>query len=423
MPDRVTETYVIFAEEIRRSTRRVGFILATLAVPAVLALIFVVVLVVRVIVGGGQDEDENHEEAPRPTGIVNLSQDVRLPTGDIPWAVVFPDRQHGIDALLDDSISELYVIPEDYARSGALEWLTTGQGALAAFDPGPGGASAGRITSLLRSALAAGELPEDVLARALAPAAFERTRIGEDGLPAADEEFELARFVLGFGGAFMLLFATLMSGSGLVQSVAEEKENRMIEVLLTSARPFSVMAGKVFAIGLGGLAQMGVWVGSLVIIVPLMVNIFPDGPAFDVDPLLLAVVFIFFVGGYFLSGVLLAGIGAASPGVKEASQVSVAVLLPMILPFWFMGSLLASPDGALATALSLFPLTAPITMLLRVSLGDPPAGQVLLSGSILFASGALLLWASARVFRAGLLLYGQRMTSGQVWRALGRSGS
>ena len=421
MTDRMTETYLIFAEELRRSARRVGFVLATLAVPTILVLILVGVLVARAIVDGGEDDDE---ESPRPTGIVNLSRGVHLPAGGIVWAVIFPDRQFGIDALLDDSISELYVIPGDYAQSGTLEWLTTGEGAFAAFDPGPGNSSAARITSLLRTALAVGELPQDVLTRALVPAIFERTRIGDDKLPIADEEeFEFARFVLGFGGAFMLLFATLISGSSLVQSVAEEKENRMIEILLTSAGPFSVMAGKVLAIGLSSLVQMVVWVGSLVIIVPLMVSIFPDGPAFDVDPLLLAVVFTFFVGGYFLSSVLLAGIGAASPGVKEASQVSVIVLLPLILPFWFMGSLLTAPDGALATTLSLFPLTAPLTMLLRVSLGEPSVGQILLSGSILFVSGALLLWVSARVFRAGLLLYGQRMTPGQMLNALRRSGN
>jgi ABC-2 type transport system permease protein len=418
VPDTVSEARVVFTEEFRRTVRRVSYVLVTLAVPAILVSVFVGVVAVRAFVEREEDDE------PKLTGVVNLSADLRLPTGNFSGMVALSTREQGTEALLDGSVSELYVIPIDYLRIGSLEWLTASEGAFAAFDPGPGGESRARITNLLRLALAEQELPRDILARAMVPATFERTRIGDDGQPVTDEDdFNFAPLLLSFGGSFMLLFAISMGGSSLVQSVAEEKETRMIEVLLTSAKPMSIMAGKVLAIGLAGLIQMTVWLGAFVIVVPLIFDIFPDGPAFDIDPILVIWVVFFFVGGYFISGVLLSGLGAISTGVKEANQLSMMVILPLASPFWFVTAVVGNPEGAMATGLSLFPLTAPITMLIRIAISEPPVVQIVASGLILVGSGVVLLWLSARVFRAALLLYGQRMSFGQVWTALRQSGA
>ena len=137
----------------------------------------------------------------------------------------------------------------------------------------------------------------------------------------------------------------------------------------------------------------------------------------------IAILLFFFLGGYFLGAVILAGVGAATTGMREANQFSAIVILPAVAPFWAMGGFFSSPDGALPTALSMFPLTAAVTMSLRMALGDPPLAHLLLSGASLVASSALLLWLSARVFRAGLLMYGQRMSVGQLWTALRQAGS
>ena len=229
--------------------------------------------------------------------------------------------------------------------------------------------------------------------------------------------------LLGFFGSLMLIFSMSMGGSALLKSVAEEKENRMIEVLLTSARPVSIMLGKVLAIGLAGLFQMAVWMTSFLLVAPRIFGAFPDASAFDFELRIVAILLFFFLGGYFLGAVILAGIGAATTGVREANQFSAIVILPAVAPFWVMGGFFSSPDGALPTALSMFPLTAAVTMSLRMALGDPPVAHLLLSGASLVVSSALLLWLSARVFRAGLLMYGQRMSVGQLWTALRQAGS
>ena len=169
--------------------------------------------------------------------------------------------------------------------------------------------------------------------------------IGDDGEPAedGDNDFNVGRFLLGFFGSLMLIFSIAMGGSALLKSVAEEKENRMIEVLLTSVRPVSIMLGKVLAIGLAGLFQMAVWMTSFLLVTPRIFGVFPDVSSFDFELRIVAILLFFFLGGYFLGAVILAGIGAATTGVREANQFSAVVIMPAVVPFWAMGGFLLFP--------------------------------------------------------------------------------
>ena len=114
----------------------------------------------------------------------------------------------------------------------------------------------------------------------------------------------------------------------------------MIEVLLTSARPISIMMGKVLAIGLASLFQMAVWMTSFLLVAPRIFGAFPDASAFDFELRIVAILLFFFLGGYFLGAVILAGIGAATTGVREANQFSTIVILPSVAPLWAHGRLL-----------------------------------------------------------------------------------
>ena len=414
----MSEARVVFAEELLRSMRQMTYVLVTLSIPVILLLVFAGVTIFRAV-SDGPEQEQTEVMTASLTGVVNLSVDLDLPASS-PGLVALSTREEAVQALLDGSISELYVVPADYLQTGSLEWLT------ASSSQRPAGAGASSIANfLLRTAIAADELPPEILERALSPATFERILIGEDGETAEDDgnDFKVGRFLLGFFGSLMLIFSIAMGGSALLKSVAEEKENRMIEVLLTSARPISIMLGKVLAIGLAGLFQMAVWMTSFLLVTPLIFGVFPDVSAFDFELRIVLILLFFFLGGYFLGAVILAGVGAATTGVREANQFSAIVILPAVVPFWAMGGFFSSPDGALPTALSMFPLTAAVTMSLRMALGDPPVAHLLLSGASLVVSSALLLWLSARVFRAGLLMYGQRMSVGQLWTALRQAGS
>jgi ABC-2 type transport system permease protein len=221
----------------------------------------------------------------------------------------------------------------------------------------------------------------------------------------------------------ILLMMSIFMGSGLLQeSIGDEKENRMMEVLLTSVSPLGVMAGKVLAMGAVGLGQVLLWVASVAILGPRISAGIPQIGGLNVEPSLLIGMVAFFAAGYFLMAVVLAGIGAATTSYRESSQVALLVVIPSASPMMLFQLISGNPDGTLARVLSFIPFTAPFTMILRMGATDLPLWEVLASLAVVTVSGVGLLWVSARVFRAGLLLYGQRMSLGRVWAALQEAG-
>jgi ABC-2 type transport system permease protein len=252
------------------------------------------------------------------------------------------------------------------------------------------------------------------------PAEYTVYEVADDGTFAeeASGAEQAAEFFVPFVFAFLLMFAIFAGSGSLLQSVADEKENRMIEMIITSATPLSIMAGKVLALGLAGLVQVTVWVVSAAILAPLIFDQIPNAGDINVSIGLLALVLVLFLAGYLLFAVIMAGMGAATTSVREASQISAIVTFPAVIPIWFSSLLITQPDGGFARALSFIPVTAPTTILIRLSAGNVSGAEVAGSLAVIFITALALLWVSARVFRAGLLLYGQRMSLKNVWKAL-----
>ena len=293
--------------------------------------------------------------------------------------------------------------------TGKVEW----------FDPGVGftGGSKGRVREFLRAALVADDLAPELVTRLLDPADFDRIKVNEDGSTDKDPD-KVGRILIPFLFGGLLMFGIMLGGSILMESVSEEKETRMIEILLTSVSPLAVMVGKVLALGAAGLIQLAVWVASVAIIGPLIFDQIPDAGQLAIEPGFMALVIGFFLTGYLVFAVTMAGIGAATASTKEASQISMIVTLPSIVPVMFLGILLENPDGGVSQLLSFIPFTAPVTMMVRLAASDVPLWEVVASLAVLLLTGVALLWISARVFRAGLLMYGQRMSLRGVFAAL-----
>jgi ABC-2 type transport system permease protein len=182
------------------------------------------------------------------------------------------------------------------------------------------------------------------------------------------------------------------------------------------------MAGKLLALGLVGLLQITVWAVSIALIGPRVLESFPGISQLDIDPVLLVWLVTFFVAGYLVFGVTMAGIGAATTTHREASKTSMMLLMPAAVPLWSFMLIAGNPDGVIARVLSFIPFTAPTTMMLRMGASDIPLLESLGSLTVTVLFGVLLLWGSARVFRAGLLMYGQRMSLRRVVTALRQAG-
>ncbi|MBZ0292232.1 MAG: ABC transporter permease, partial [Anaerolineae bacterium] len=218
---------------------------------------------------------------------------------------------------------------------------------------------------------------------------------------------------------FTIVFFMAMQTTStyLMSSVAEEKTNRIMEILVTSVTPFQLLLGKIIGLGTLGLTQLAIWlVGGVVLLSVGQQSPFLAGVTLPLDLVLLALVY--FVITYFLYAGIMAGIGASAGSEQESRQIAGLVTVIGVIPFFFFALFLTDPQNLLITIMTLVPFTAPLTVLLRSSLGSVPTIELIASLIILLVSAVFAVWASARVFRWSSLLYGQRATPRQIWRVI-----
>ena len=407
MRDTIAEAKIVFTEEFRRAIGRRIWLILTGLVPAILLVLLIVVPIIRSF--ADDDDDE-----PKPIGYVDLSGE--LSEAEFPNLSRFDTREGGIDAIVAGDIEDLFIVSADFLESGDAEWLSQRSGIFA------GGDSSRRFGSFLKVSLLAERLDPGLLHRVISGADYVRVHVGDDGSVSPDDEDGLNQFAVPLIITILLMMSIFIGAGALLESVSEEKENRMVDVLLTSVSPLSLMAGKILALGTTSLVQIIVWIASIVIIGPQIIDQIPNAADLEIEPLTLAYVSLFFIAGYILFSVILAGIGSATTSSKEAGPITAMALLPAGIPLWFVSVILGEPDGGLARVLSFIPFTAPSTMMLRIGSGDVSNAEILASLAVTVLAGAVMLFVSARIFRAGMLLYGQRMTLGAVWRAVRQAG-
>jgi ABC-2 type transport system permease protein len=222
----------------------------------------------------------------------------------------------------------------------------------------------------------------------------------------------------------ILLYTTiLMYGQNVLRGVIEEKQTRVAEVVVSSVRPTTLLAGKVLGVGAVGLTQMTIWLFVTLLMlryrVPLMqvfgiqaVNI----PLPSVTPAQLGILLVFFLLGYTLYSALFAAVGAMVSSEQEAQQAQMPVVLMLVMSIMFLQPVLLEPEGRLALTLGLLPISAPIMMPLRMSTIDVPAWEIGLSILSLVAGCYLAVYFAAKVYRTGLLMHGKRVSFREVFK-------
>jgi ABC-2 type transport system permease protein len=225
--------------------------------------------------------------------------------------------------------------------------------------------------------------------------------------------FKIAAPIL---GAILLITAIFTSSGYLMQAIVDEKENKTMEILATSLSPGQIMSSKVIALISVGLTQVVVWAlfGSLGIIVGQ--STLPFMRAIQVDWGIIATILLMVLPTFIMVSALMTAIGATVTEASEGQQVSGLITLPVMLPFMLMGVILPNPNGPIALILSFFPLTAPMTILLRSAFSTVPTWQIIAVGVMLILFAGLSLWFAGRLFRAGMLRYGKRMSWKEVVR-------
>ncbi|MYB75953.1 MAG: ABC transporter permease [Chloroflexi bacterium] len=427
MPAALDGTRIVFAHEFRKQIGGKGFLIATLTIPVILVVLWIAIPVIRGLVDGDDAAESaatigsadtaatttEGSAADLPIGIVVQTTDLSVDFAQFPEFRVYTETAAGLDELQSGAINELFVILPEYVATGHVEHYFTD-------DAGEGRQ---QLRVILRDTLLGQTQSPELRQRALARPQFARFTVAEDGEIAAESGLAVAvSFLIGQGFAIALIFTLIAYGTILLQTVSEEKENRMVEVLLTSASPLAIMTGKVLALGLAGLIQMSVWVAAVIVVVPRFAGVIPDIGTIPIDFGFLLLVLAFYLAGYAIAAALMAGIGAATTSVTEAGPLTALVIIPLAVPFYAMPLFLSSADHWLPRLLSLLPITAATSMMLRLATSSVAPGEIALSLLLMVVTAALLLWLASRIFRAGLLLYGQRMSLRAAWTALRHGG-
>lgn len=283
-----------------------------------------------------------------------------------------------------------------------------------------------------------------------------QTRKWSDDGTDTESSFDAA-MIIGLAFTLLIYMFVMTYGSMVMQGVMEEKNNRIIEVMVSSVKPFQLMMGKILGVLLVGLTQIAIWGIMLVILISAIAYAFGGDaaaevlaqsqqasaptavvasqpaatpadaavPSYDIlsqvsgIPVVeVAIMFVlYFLGGYLLYASLFAACGAAVNSPEDSSQFMMPLLLIMIFALYGALGSMENTNGPLAFWASLFPFTSPIVMMIRVPF-DIPLWQELLSLVILYATAIFFVWVGARIYRVGILMYGKKPTLRELWKWL-----
>jgi ABC-2 type transport system permease protein len=311
--------------------------------------------------------------------------------------VMYREISDAKQALQAGQISSYLVIPENFLETGTIELYSLEKEA-----PMSDLELSAKLSDIVVTSLLKDKVDEPTLNRVRDPVNIKFYNVGESGEFSEQGIVEIfASFGLPFLTAFLLLVSIFSSSGFLLRGVAEEKENRIIEILLSSVTPSEILTGKIFGLGAVGLLQIVVWLAAITL---------GSGYALPIkiEPITLFLAVIYFVLGFLFFASMMAGIGAVTSSLQESQQIAGIFTFAAASPLIFMQLILTSPDSAFSVFLSLFPLTSPVAMLARMGAASVPVYQILASIFILFVSVHEIILLSSRIFRTYLLMYGKR---------------
>lgn len=250
------------------------------------------------------------------------------------------------------------------------------------------------------------------------PVDLETVRISEEGSRA---EGGLAGAAFAYVLFLLLYMVLVIWGQQVMQGVLEEKSSRIIEVVLSSVRPFDLMMGKLIGICLVGLTQFGLWMATLATFTApgVMASLagLPEGTKLPtVTPAMALHFILLFILGFFVFSTLYAAIGASFNNVQEAQQVSGVAVFFLVIPIFLMFPIINDPSSTFAVVASMIPLFTPLLMTLRISLEMPPLWQILLAYALTLGFIVGMVWICARIYRIGILMYGKKPTFQELWK-------
>jgi ABC-2 type transport system permease protein len=395
--------WVIAKHEYLKITRKRSFVFGTLAMP----LFFVAITVFAIImVIAGEDQ--------RPIGYVDLAGVVTAVTqlppeknGPQPVELrAFPDETQARAALDAKQIQAYYILPADY--------LTTHKTQFIYWDKAPSSSAQRDFDNLIRANLVA-NLPKDVAQRA--QNGVDLTARSADGQQEVSGDSVVNIIVPFFIGMFFSI-VVLSSGTYMLEAITDEKENRTIEVMTTSLTPGQLIGGKAAGLMAVALTQIGILAITIVLALAVGAQFVEALRTIRIPWSMFLTLAMFFVPTFALVAGMMITIGSMVSETRQGQQIAGALNMLFTLPFFFIVVFFSAPNSTLATILTIFPTTSFLTIALRWSMTTIPVWELIVGWILVVASAITMIWVASRVFRMGMLNYGQRLDVKTVARAL-----
>jgi ABC-2 type transport system permease protein len=382
--------WLVAKHEYRRMVLRRAFVLVTLAIP--LGMVALITLAILVAIMGENNLPVGYVDN---TGILDVT---RQPPSPMPTGIeirAFPDEEAALVSLEGEEIQAFFVFPPDYPSTLQID--------LYYLEEPPSNDVWRDFSSFVRANLVA-TYPDELQNRL-----FEGPNITVWDI-VSNREFSksgIINVVMPFVASFFFLIATMSASGYMLQVMATEKENRTMEIMITSVTPGQLIGGKTAGLLAAVLTQLAIYVIAAVVGLTVAASYIEVLQYVTVPWAYLGVMALFFFPSYALIAAVMVAIGAAVTDLQQGQQVSGILNLFFIAPLFLLTVILENPAASVVVFFTLFPTTAFMTISLRWGLGTVPLWQIGVSWIILIATTIFMVWAAARIFRVGMLRYGQ----------------
>jgi len=418
------KTLEIIRYEFGSALRRKSFLFVAFGIPMLAVIIFAGISLIRSNRStSGTAEQEQESFQFEKEGYVDEAGIISGIPEDIPEDILVPfsSEEAANLALGDEEITAYYLIPADYVETGNLIYVHPKVNPIA-----EGGQNWVMIWTLYYNLLDGNiELASNVWS----PANYVRTDLSkitsENGsssgactTPGYSCESNALIQLLPIGVMVIIYISIVTGGSYLLRLVSSEKDSRVMEILLLSASPNQLLNGKVIGYCILGFLQVLAWLSAVYLVFKIGGTTLSLPPGFSLPISLLVWGLVFFVLGYAVYATLMAGAGALTPKLSQYTSVYFIVSAPLMISYLFSLILAMRPHSPLAVGLSIFPLSAPIMMITRLTVGGVPSWQPLIAAGLMIITAIIIIRAVARMFRAQILLSGQPFSIQRYLKAL-----
>jgi ABC-2 type transport system permease protein len=424
----MSKTLEIMRYEIVSALRRPSFLFFAFGVPLIAIVAFAGYSIISANRGSSGDVElsqESHELEPE--GYVDLSGLIKMLPQDLPanTLVSYASETEAQEALEAGDISGYYIVLDNYIDTGEVRYIHPD------VNPIAEGGQDWVIRWTLYVNMLGGDM--ELAANIWHVGNFNEHDLSKKhlGNAGSTEECLTPGYTCESNPLIQLLPIAIMAiiyisivsgGSYLLRLVSSEKDSRVMELLLLSASTNQLLNGKVIGYCILGFFQVFAWFGAMLLIFKMGGASLNIPPGFELPTSLLVWGLIFFLLGYAVYASLMAGAGAITPKLSQYTSVNFIVSMPLLISYALSVMLAMKPHSPLAVVLSMFPLSAPVMMITRLTVGGVPFWQPVTAAGFTFALAVLILRAVARMFRAQALLSGQPFSISRYLKILVRSG-